>query len=170
LTAPVDGDDAGDGGGDAGVAGEVRSPFGGAVSRLAAYVVDLSAMSALAAAGSAVFAYLVAVITNRQLHLSSDRGLANVALVLWWLVYFGGSWAATGRTLGMALFGLRVVRPSGERASAGAGVLRAIAFPLSVLLFGLGFLGILFQSERRALHDLIAGTAVRYDPPLPPER
>jgi hypothetical protein len=33
-------------------------------------------------------------------------------------------------------------------------------FPLSFLLFGLGFLGILIQRERRALHDLIAGTAV----------
>jgi hypothetical protein len=35
-------------------------------------------------------------------------------------------------------------------------------FPLSFLLFGLGFLGILVQRERRALHDLIAGTAVVY--------
>jgi uncharacterized RDD family membrane protein YckC len=135
------------------------------VSRLAAYVVDLTVMSALAAAGSAVFAYLVAVITNRQLHLSSDRVLANVALVLWWVAYFGGSWATTGCTPGMALLGLRVVRPDGQRASAGAALLRAVALPLSVALFGLGFLGILFQSERRALHDLIAGTAVRYDPP-----
>jgi hypothetical protein len=35
-------------------------------------------------------------------------------------------------------------------------------FPLSFLLFGLGFLGILVQREHRALHDLIAGTAVVY--------
>ena len=35
-------------------------------------------------------------------------------------------------------------------------------FPLTVLLFGLGFPGILVQRERRALHDLIAGTAVVY--------
>jgi hypothetical protein len=33
-------------------------------------------------------------------------------------------------------------------------------FPLSFLLFGLGFLGILVQREHRARHDLIAGTAV----------
>ena len=38
-----------------------------------------------------------------------------------------------------------------------------LAFPLSFLLFGLGFLLILVQRERRALHDLIAGTAVVYD-------
>ena len=40
--------------------------------------------------------------------------------------------------------------------------LLALVFPLSFLLFGLGFLGILVQREHRALHDLIAGTAVIY--------
>jgi type VI protein secretion system component VasF len=35
-------------------------------------------------------------------------------------------------------------------------------FPLSFLLLGLGFTGILVQRERRALHDLIAGSAVVY--------
>jgi hypothetical protein len=35
-------------------------------------------------------------------------------------------------------------------------------FPVSFLLCGLGFLGIIVQRERRALHDLIAGTAVIY--------
>ena len=42
------------------------------------------------------------------------------------------------------------------------GVVRALVFPLSFLLFGLGFLGILVQREHRALHDLIAGTVVIY--------
>jgi uncharacterized RDD family membrane protein YckC len=126
-------------------------------------------MSALAAGGSAVGAYLVAVVTNRQLHLSSDRPLASAALVVWWVAYFAGSWATTGRTPGMALFGLRVVLVDGRPASPGAALLRAVAFPLSIALFGLGFLGILFQAQRRALHDLIAGTTVVYDPvPLRP--
>jgi uncharacterized RDD family membrane protein YckC len=39
---------------------------------------------------------------------------------------------------------------------------RTLAFPLSFLLLGLGFLGILFGRDRRALHDVIAGTAVVY--------
>jgi uncharacterized RDD family membrane protein YckC len=42
------------------------------------------------------------------------------------------------------------------------GIVRALVFPLSFLLCGLGFLGILVQREHRALHDLIAGTAVVY--------
>jgi uncharacterized RDD family membrane protein YckC len=62
----------------------------------------------------------------------------------------------------MALLGVRVVRADGSAIDPWRGVLRALVFPLSFLLFGLGFLGILVQRERRALHDLIAGTAVVY--------
>jgi uncharacterized RDD family membrane protein YckC len=36
------------------------------------------------------------------------------------------------------------------------------AVTVSFLLFGLGFVGIVVQRERRALYDLIAGTAVVY--------
>ena len=139
--------------------------YAGAVSRLVAYVVDLALMSGLLAAGSAVVAYLLAVVTGYQLHLDSDRDLAGGGLALWWLAYFGGSWAVTGATPGMALFGLRVVRPDGTAAPVHAAVVRALTFPLSLALFGLGFLGILFHRQRRALHDLLAGTAVVYQPP-----
>jgi len=38
-----------------------------------------------------------------------------------------------------------------------------LAFPLSFLLLGLGFVGIVIGRERRALHDVIAGTTVVYD-------
>ena len=38
----------------------------------------------------------------------------------------------------------------------------SLVFPLSFLLFGLGFLGILVQREHRAMHDLIAGSVVIY--------
>ena len=41
-------------------------------------------------------------------------------------------------------------------------IVRVLAFPLSFLLFGLGFVLILLRRDRRALHDLIASTAVVY--------
>ena len=138
------------------------APYAGAVTRLAAYVVDVTAMSSLLAAGSAVVAYLVAVVTGHRLELSSDRDLAGIGLAIWWVVYFAGSWATAGSTLGMALFGLRVVRADRAPVSALAALVRALTLPLSLALFGLGFLGILFQAQRRALHDLLAGTAVVY--------
>jgi uncharacterized RDD family membrane protein YckC len=136
--------------------------YAGAVSRLAAYVVDLGALSTLLAVGSAVAAFLIAVITGHEPDLSRDRDLAGVGLGIWGFVYFAGSWALAGRTLGMALLGVRVARPDGTAISALQAVIRTLAFALSVALFGLGFLGILFHAQRRALHDLIAGTTVVY--------
>ena len=62
----------------------------------------------------------------------------------------------------MALLGIRVIRADGTVLPPKQGVLRSLVFPLSFLLFGLGFIGILVQHEHRALHDLIAGSAVVY--------
>ena len=62
----------------------------------------------------------------------------------------------------MAVLGLHVVRADGATLDPWRGFLRALVFPLSFLFFGLGFLGILVQREHRALHDLIAGSAVIY--------
>ena len=134
----------------------------GAVSRLAAYVVDVVSVSALFSAGSTAAAFLVRVVTGRHLGLDGDRDVAGVALALWTFAYFAVSWATAGMTPGMALLGVRVVRADGSAAGTGRAVVRTLAFPLSVALFGLGFLGILFHTRRRALHDLIAGTAVVY--------
>jgi uncharacterized RDD family membrane protein YckC len=141
------------------------SPHAGAASRLAAYVVDTVAVSATFAAGSAAGAFLVEVVTGRHLGLSGDRDLAGMALAVWWFAYFSVGWATTGMTPGMALFGVRVVRADGSSAGLRRAVVRTLAFPLSVALLGLGFLGILVHDQRRALHDLIAGTAVVYAAP-----
>jgi uncharacterized RDD family membrane protein YckC len=139
-----------------------RGPYAGAVSRLAAYVVDVISISALFSAGATAAAFLVRIVTGRQLDLRGDRDLAAIGLGLWTFAYFAVSWATTGMTPGMALLGIRVVRPDGSPARTRHAVLRALAFPLSVALVGLGFLGILVHAQRRALHDLIAGTAVVY--------
>ena len=60
------------------------------------------------------------------------------------------------------LFGVRVVRDDGTGASARRAVVRMLAFPLSFPFLGLRFTGILLGGRRRALHDVIAGTAVIY--------
>ena len=62
----------------------------------------------------------------------------------------------------MALPGVRVVRSDGADAGARRAVVRTLALPLSFLILGLGFAGILLGRQRRALHDVIAGTVVIY--------
>jgi hypothetical protein len=86
----------------------------------------------------------------------------DVIFAAWELAYFGFSWATNGRTLGMALFGIRVARTDGAVLEPRHATVRALVFPFSFLFCGLGFLGILGQREHRALHDLAAGSAVVY--------
>jgi uncharacterized RDD family membrane protein YckC len=75
----------------------------------------------------------------------------------------GYFWAASGKTPGMVMLGVQVVGQDGSPVGTKRGLVRTLAFPLSFLLLGLGFLGILLGRDRRALHDVIAGTTVVYD-------
>ena len=112
--------------------------------------------------GLAVISSGVHIVTGHSVSWNRSNIVVAVIFVGWQFLYFAYSWAASGRTFGMAVLGIRVIRADGSDLDPRRAVVRALVFPLSFLLFGLGFLGILVQRERRALHDLIAGTAVVY--------
>jgi uncharacterized RDD family membrane protein YckC len=137
--------------------------YAGAVSRFVAYAADVLVSWGLFTLGLAGVSFAIKIVTGRSVawHLGSSIAVA-VVFAVWELLYFGYCWAAGGRTVGMALLGVRVVRADGTDIDPWRGVVRALAFPLSIVLCGLGFVGILVQREHRALHDLIAGTAVVY--------
>jgi uncharacterized RDD family membrane protein YckC len=137
--------------------------YAGAASRFTAYAVDVIVSWASFTLGLAGVSFAIKIVTGRSVswHMGSSIAVA-VVFAVWELTYFGYCWATAGRTPGMALFGLLVVRADGADLDPWHGVLRALAFPLSIILCGLGFAGILVQREHRALHDLIAGTAVIY--------
>jgi uncharacterized RDD family membrane protein YckC len=136
--------------------------YAGSVSRLLAYAIDLFASTAVYTLVLAAISYVVQIVSGKQVSWNRQDIVVVVTYVAWEFFYFGYSWAVSGRTFGMAVLGVRVVRADGAVAEPWRGVVRSLVFPLSFLLLGLGFLGILVQRERRALHDLIAGTAVIY--------
>jgi len=136
--------------------------YAGSVSRLLAYAIDLTVSSAVFALALAAISYIAKIVAGHQISWNHSDIVVAIIFAVWEFVYFGYSWAASGKSFGMAVLGVRVVRADGELIDSWRGYLRALVFPLSFLLFGLGFLGILVQRERRALHDLIAGTAVVY--------
>ena len=136
--------------------------YAGSVSRFVAFVIDAAVSSGLFALGLAATSFAVQVVTGNSVSWNRSNIVVAIIFAGWEFFYFGYSWAANGKTFGMAVLGVRVVRADGAIADPWRGVVRALAFPLSFLFFGLGFLGILVQRERRALHDLIAGTAVVY--------
>jgi len=136
--------------------------YAGSVSRFTAYAIDLVVSSAVFSLALAAISYGVHIVTGHNVSWNRSNIVVAVLFVLWQFVYFGYSWAVSGRTFGMAALGIRVVAVDGSALEPRRGVVRALVFPLSFLLFGLGFLGILVQREHRALHDLIAGSAVIY--------
>jgi uncharacterized RDD family membrane protein YckC len=136
--------------------------YAGSVSRFVAYVIDLAVSTAVFTLALAAIDFVVRIVTGNSVSWNRSNVVVAIVFVAWQFFYFGYSWAMSGRTLGMATLGIRVVRADGAEAEPRRGVLRALVFPLSFLLCGLGFLGILVQREHRALHDMIAGTAVIY--------
>jgi uncharacterized RDD family membrane protein YckC len=70
---------------------------------------------------------------------------------------FGG---ITGQTVGKRLLRLRVISRRGTTPGSLRGLLRFAAMLVSVLPAGLGWVWALFDRERRALHDHLAGTYV----------
>ncbi len=145
------------------VPGEPVGSPAGAFTRLLAYVVDTFLVSGMLAAGFALFTYLADLFVSPDIH--PTQGGSD-----WWAIvagvftfaYFWLSTAATGRTPGKALLGLRVVRREGGAVGGGRAFVRALVFPFS-FVFGLGFVGVVGGRSRRALHDVAARTVVVYD-------
>ena len=136
--------------------------YAGAVSRFLAYLVDLGVSTGAFALGMGVASLAAEVVTGHAITWNRSNIVVVIIFVGWEFFYFGYSWAASGRSLGMAVLGLRVVRANGAGLEPWRGFLRALVFPLSFLFCGLGFLGILMDRRHRALHDLVAGSAVIY--------
>jgi uncharacterized RDD family membrane protein YckC len=150
------------------VSGAVADPglFGtpaNVATRTAAFVVDVVLVATVFAVAGAVVEWLVGVFLHHRVRASDSGTLSTVVFVLWAYASFAYPVAVAGRTVGMAVLGLKVVRASdGSDLGPAAAVLRAAALPLSFLFAGLGFVLIPLRRDHRALHDLIAGSAVVY--------
>jgi uncharacterized RDD family membrane protein YckC len=136
--------------------------YAGSVSRLTAYLIDLLVSTVIFQLALASISFVWSVFTGHGITWHRDSIGVIIVYVLWQFVYFGFQWAANGKTLGMTLLGVHIVRADGTRLEPRQGWVRSLAFPLGFLTLGLGFLGILVQREHRAVYDLIAGTAVVY--------
>ena len=140
----------------------LQGHYAGFASRFTAYVVDAAVSTGVFMIALAAVSFAISVVTNRSVNWNTSDFWVGLVYAGWLFTYFAYSWAASGKTFGMALLGVRVVRGDGGDAGARRAVVRTLALPLSFLLLGLGFVGILLGSRRRALHDVIAGTVVIY--------
>ncbi len=65
-----------------------------------------------------------------------------------------------GRTIGMRALKLRIIDVYGDEPSTNRALARTAGYLLGVATLGLGFIWIAFDSEKRGLHDWLAGTYV----------
>jgi uncharacterized RDD family membrane protein YckC len=141
----------------------VEGSYAGGGSRFIGYVIDTIIVTTSFAVGAAVVEYIVSTVFPVELDLNDNAPwIAAVALGVWSFVYFAYSLATTGRTVGKAIVGTRVFRADGGDLGAGRAVVRVLAMSLSFALLCVGFMFILVRKDRRALHDLIAGTCEVY--------
>ena len=86
-------------------------------------------------------------------------------MVALFTVVFAGAYttllhALGGQTIGKVIVGVRVVVADGEPPPLGTALLRYLAYFASAGIFTLGFVMAGLRRDKRALHDLIAGTRV----------
>ena len=127
----------------------LQGDYCGAVSRLAAFALDLVIGSFLFTLALAAVDFSISIVIGHSVHWSRSGSVIVAAIsVAWLFVYFAYCWATTGKTPGMVLLGIRVVR--------------TLILPISVALFFVSLPLILLQRAHQAPHDLAAGTAVVY--------
>ncbi len=137
--------------------------YAGAVSRLLGFGADVGVSWGVFSVGVLLVNAALKLVTGHSYTFGQDKILTSVILAVWEFVYFAYQWAVSGKTLGMAVFGIQVVNTRGGPITNRQSVLRTLGLGLCLLLLGIPFLGIVYQRERRALDDFLAGTAVVYD-------
>lgn len=74
--------------------------------------------------------------------------------------YYVAMHAEFGQTAGKMAMRIRVVRMDGGGLSVGAAMVRYVGYFVSAIVFMIGYLMAGFRRDKRALHDLMAGTRV----------
>lgn len=92
--------------------------------------------------------------------LGHASGIVGLWIALWWC-YFIVGWGLLGATPGKWACGLRIIDHH-QRCPIGPvrAMLRLAAYSVSSVTLGWGHLLVVFRSDRRALHDILAGTRV----------
>jgi uncharacterized RDD family membrane protein YckC len=140
----------------------LQGHYAGIVTRITAFVIDVLISTVTYLLLLVLIRLGVEYVSSHTITWADHRIVTLVGFAVWEILYFAYPWSASGRSLGMAIVGLRVVRADGSPVGFGRAVVRAVTLPLSIAFAAIGILIILVQPERRALHDLIAGTAVVY--------
>jgi uncharacterized RDD family membrane protein YckC len=135
------------------------SPYGGAITRAVAFVLDLALVQAAVVVGAASFDLVLSLVGADTSSLAAHTA-GGIGWLLTVAVYFAAFWSIAGQTPGMRVVGLRLTRPDGSLPSFPRSVLRFAFLIVSIAFAFLGFVPMLFDHRRRDLPDFVAETVV----------
>ena len=125
----------------------------GLIRRLMAMVYDSLLLFAVLAFAGALWALTLGIPEDGNLWYFTYLLLVACG-------FFSGFWMKGGQTLGMKTWRLRVETDQGQTLGLKQALLRFFAAILAWLPAGLGFLWMLVDPKRKALHDHISGTRI----------
>jgi uncharacterized RDD family membrane protein YckC len=106
------------------------------------------------------FRVLARVLAGSTGEGASAQSTAFLFTAIFAAAYWTTLHMVAGQTLGKNLVGIRVVGTDGALLTFGPSFLRYLASGLSLATFGFGYLMAALRRDKRALHDLIAGSRV----------
>lgn len=147
--------------------GSASPVYAGLATRTFAFAIDALVINVVAWFVGVVVALGLSLLTIPDGVMTALAAVGAGIALLWTAAYFVFFWSGTGQTIGDRLLGI-TVRDAGalEALSLRRAALRVLALPLSALPLCAGFLMILFDRRRRALHDRLVHTVVIYAAPV----
>jgi uncharacterized RDD family membrane protein YckC len=148
-----------------------RPIFAGACTRALSLAVDAGIVYGSLLLISAAIAALVNAFSRGDQHAGTVViALGFFAWTLIAFIYLVVFWSGAGRTPGMSFVAIRMLSENGDPVRPGQAIHRALWLPIAALPFFLGFIGVLYERERRPWPDRRAHTVVCYaDPELDAE-
>ncbi|MCP4167097.1 MAG: RDD family protein [Chloroflexi bacterium] len=156
--------------------GTMQGQYAGCVTRLIAWLIDSAIIVVVVLVNYWLTVFLTATFNidinqcSRPLHWLDAAAIicwgAVIYIAIFSLIlgplYMILMWTLTGQTIGKIFAGVRVVRMNGKRMTFRVSFRRYLGYLVSFIGFGVGFLWILFDNQRRGWHDKIAHTSVVY--------
>lgn len=141
-----------------------HAAYAGLVSRLAALLTDVALVTVATLAVSTLPSLAWERVILRAVPGWLTGGSAAAAALLP-AAYFTTCWWLTGQTAGGALFGVAVEHRDSRGVSFIQSATRAVLGLLLAPLWIVGLLGVVWDDRRRAWHDRLFRTVVRYEGP-----
>lgn len=140
---------------------EGEFPTAGAVRRFAAIFYDFLLSVALLMVVTLFYQQVIlrSIYGGERLREMAEQGLLahdpvlSTLLLFSLFAFFAKFWTHNGQTLGMQVWGVRIQNRDGSAVSLWQALLRFVVAMGSWLCFGLGFLWILWDKDKRTWHD-----------------